>query len=163
MKIAVDFAAKCGRTIKPLHGINNSPIALYKPLPELLQAGIPYIRLHDAGGAYGGNCYVDIPNIFPDFDADENDPASYRFEFTDAYFKQLVASGMKIFYRLGIVMVQSSGGLVGKNQPWSVDQCPADCHSLLLTSGKGTDWPGSKIVQLEFLKQSCGLLLGILN
>lgn len=72
-----------------MHGINNSPIALYKPLPELLQAGIPDIRLHDTGGAYGGNCYVDIPNIFPDFNADENDPASYRFEFTDAYFKQL--------------------------------------------------------------------------
>ena len=80
MKIAVDFAAACGRKIKPLHGINNSPIALYKPLPELLQAGIPYIRLHDTGGAYGGNCYVDIPNIFPDFNADENDPASYRFD-----------------------------------------------------------------------------------
>lgn len=104
MKITVDFAAKCGKKIKPLHGINNSPIALYKPLPELRQAGIPYVRLHDAGGAYGGNCYVDIPNVFPDFNADENDPASYRFEFTDAYFKQLVASGMKIFYRLGVTI-----------------------------------------------------------
>jgi len=38
---------------------------------------------HDAGGAFGGSRFVDIPNIFPDFDADENDPASYDFTFTD--------------------------------------------------------------------------------
>lgn len=102
--ITVDFSAQTGKDIKPLHGINNSPVSLYKPLPELQDAGIPYVRLHDTSGAYGGNCYVDVPNIFPDFDADENDPSSYRFEFTDAYLKQLNASGMKIFYRLGVTI-----------------------------------------------------------
>lgn len=102
--VTVDFSAQTGKDIKPLHGINNSPVSLYKPLPELQDAGIPYVRLHDTSGAYGGNCYVDVPNIFPDFDANENDPSSYRFEFTDAYLKQLNASGMKIFYRLGVTI-----------------------------------------------------------
>ena len=27
---------------------------------------------------FGGGAYVDIPNVFPDFEADENDPASYK-------------------------------------------------------------------------------------
>lgn len=103
-KISVNFKKQTGIEIKPLHGINNSPVSLYKPIPELKNAGIPFVRLHDAAGRYGGNCYVDIPNIFPDFEADETDPESYRFEFTDAYFKQLVASGMKIFYRLGVTI-----------------------------------------------------------
>ena len=40
----------------------------------LKEAGIPYSRLHDVGGWLGGGLYVDIPNLFPDFDADENDP-----------------------------------------------------------------------------------------
>ena len=50
----------------------------------------PAVRLHDAMGRYGGTCYVDVPNIFTDFSADENDPASYHFEFTDAYLAGLV-------------------------------------------------------------------------
>ena len=37
----------------------------------------------DVAGAYGGGVFVDIPNIFRDFDADENDPASYDFYYTD--------------------------------------------------------------------------------
>ena len=96
-----NFTTKC---IKPLHGVNNSPIILDKPIESFREAGIPYVRMHDTGGPYGRNVFVDIPNIFPDFDADENDPASYTFEFTDAYFKQIVASGCKIFYRLGVTI-----------------------------------------------------------
>ena len=100
----VDFSDQTGKFIKPLHGINNSPISLYKPLVELQDAGIPFVRLHDTAGAFGGNSYVDVPNIFPNFDDDENDPASYRFEFTDAYLKQLHASRIKILYRLGVTI-----------------------------------------------------------
>ena len=104
MDITIDFKNFNGKKIKPLHGVNNSPIILDKPIESFREAGIPYVRMHDTGGPYGRNVFVDIPNIFPDFDADENDPASYTFEFTDAYFKQIVASGCKIFYRLGVTI-----------------------------------------------------------
>ena len=99
----IDFTKDAG-TIKPLHGINNSPVTYGKPLPELTDAGIPFVRLHDTAGAFGGTHFVDIPNIFPDFDADPNDPASYDFAFTDAYLKGLTSSGVKIFYRLGVTI-----------------------------------------------------------
>ena len=104
MNITIDFKKFNGKKIKALHGVNNSPLKLDKPIDTFIEAGIPYTRLHDTGGAYGRNVFVDIPNIFPDFDADENDPASYRFEFTDAYLKQLYASGTKVFYRLGVTI-----------------------------------------------------------
>ena len=104
VQISVDFKEPSGKKIKALHGVNNSPISLEKPIPELKDAGIPFVRLHDTGGAYGRSVFVDVPNIFPDFDADENDPKNYHFEFTDAYIKQLVASGTQVFYRLGVTI-----------------------------------------------------------
>lgn len=99
----IDFNRIAG-PIKPLHGVNNSPIALYNPLPEFQAAGIPYVRLHDTAGAYGGSRYVDIPNVFPNFNADPDQPESYDFAFTDAYLKQLVASGAEPFFRLGVTI-----------------------------------------------------------
>ena len=42
--ISIDFN-QIYREIKPLHGINNSPVTFGAPLPELLEAGIPYVRL----------------------------------------------------------------------------------------------------------------------
>lgn len=104
MKISVDFKEFTKNIIKPMHGVNNSPVMLDKPIETFREAGIPYVRMHDTGGAYGRNTFVDIPNVFPDFDADENDPASYTFEFTDAYFKQIYASDSKVFYRLGVTI-----------------------------------------------------------
>lgn len=101
--IRVNFAQATG-PMKPLHGINNSPVTYGTELPELKEAGIPYVRLHDAVGLYGGTYFVDIANVFPDFDADPEDPASYDFAFTDAYLKGLTASGLKIFYRLGVTI-----------------------------------------------------------
>lgn len=64
---------------------------------------IPYARNHDASfySAYGGEHTVDVHRIFKNFDADENDPASYIFEPTDVYTKNTFAAGTKVFYRLG--------------------------------------------------------------
>jgi len=99
-----DFAADAG-AVKPLHGVNNAPV---RPLgggqAEFKRAGIPYMRTHDTAGMWGGGHYVDIPNVFPNFDADENDPANYDFAFTDGYLRFVVAAGCRIFYRLGVTI-----------------------------------------------------------
>lgn len=101
-EIVVDFN-KIIRPIKPMHGINNAPLAgcseaLFHYLSE---AGIPYSRLHDTGGRYGGFCFVDIANVFRDFEADVSDPDSYDFAFTDWLLAALNRQGVKPFYRLG--------------------------------------------------------------
>ena len=100
--LMVDFSANCGK-VKPLHGVNNSPVRVSKGSTqhEFAAAGIPFMRTHDTAGMFGGAHYVDIPNIFRDFDADENDPANYDFALTDAYLKPVVEAGTEIFFRLG--------------------------------------------------------------
>lgn len=98
-----DFSNPVG-PVKPMHGVNNGPIASYYNFDNfhyLTEAGIPFSRLHDTGGTFGGARFVDIWNIFTDKDADENDPASYDFTFTDLLITNLVNAGVEPFYRLG--------------------------------------------------------------
>ena len=93
------------KKMKPMHGGGQPPSptsnAMYHYLTE---AGIPFSRLHDVGGAFGGGRFVDIPNVFRSFDADENDPASYDFTFTDLLIKNLIDAGVEPYYRLGVTI-----------------------------------------------------------
>ncbi|MCL2507543.1 MAG: hypothetical protein FWF05_00055 [Oscillospiraceae bacterium] len=101
--VKIDFNAVTGK-IKPMHAVNNPPTVpcdtagLYGKIKE---ANIPYARLHDTGGSFGGAHYVDVGNIFPNFSADESDPASYDFAFTDSLLAAMDGIGLKPFYRLG--------------------------------------------------------------
>ncbi len=91
------------RAVKPMHGINNAPFhwSNCRLFHYLTEAGIPVSRLHDTGGQFGGGVYVDIDNLFPCPEADPTDPASYDFAFNDHLLCELVAAGVKPFYRLG--------------------------------------------------------------
>ena len=104
--IKADFTKRTGNRIKPMHAVGQPPFyGLKCDLFHYLQeANIPYSRLHDVGGWFGGNMYVDVPNIFRDFDADVNDPASYDFAFTDILIKGLYDYGIAPIYRLGITI-----------------------------------------------------------
>ncbi len=101
-RITVDMNNVVGN-VRPLHGINNAPIlgADDKLFHYLGEAGIPSSRLHDTGGAFGKHVFVDIENIFRNFDADVSDPESYDFAFTDWLLNALHAQGVEPFYRLG--------------------------------------------------------------
>ena len=102
--IKADFASVTGR-IKPMHSVNNGPAAVRgsSNAGYFTDAAIPFARTHDANFApqYGAPHTVDIISIFPDFDADENDPASYDFHLTDEYMEKIMATGTQVFYRLG--------------------------------------------------------------
>ena len=102
-KITFDFEKITG-PVKPMHGVNNGPIISYYDYSlfhYLQEAGIPFCRLHDFGGVFGGTHFVDVENIFTNMDADENDPASYDFALTDLLMENLDKIGVKPFYRLG--------------------------------------------------------------
>lgn len=67
-------------------------------------ARFPYSRNHDSnlcGAVYGGPFAHDISAIFPNFDADENDPASYDFACTDESILTTLEAGTETFFRLG--------------------------------------------------------------
>jgi len=95
--------------VKPMHAVNNGPVYKFHADQRITNidayraAGIPYARTHDASfcSIYGGEHTVDVHAIFPNFDADVNDPASYDFVMTDEYLKVIEFSGTKVFYRLG--------------------------------------------------------------
>jgi hypothetical protein len=102
--VSADFS-KPLKKIKPVHGVGQPPFfgRNYKLFKCLKDAHVPYSRLHDVGGAVTGQgIYVDIPNLFPDFDADPEDPASYSFAFTDDLLHALVTNGVAPYFRLGV-------------------------------------------------------------
>ena len=102
--VTVDPTTDVG-PIKIMNAANNGPKGMtsdqtrsnfyaYKALR------VPYVRNHDA--AFGTMQHSDdITAIFPDFDADENDPKSYDFALTDGNMKIIRAAGSKPFFRLG--------------------------------------------------------------
>ena len=104
----VDFSKSCG-AVKPMHAVNNGPVYKFAEdqritnIDRYRAAGIPYARTHDAAfyATYGGEHTVDIHAIFPDFDADPENPESYDFVLTDEYLKVIEFAGTKTFYRLG--------------------------------------------------------------
>ncbi len=105
MSIKIDTTKTCGK-IKPMHAVNNGPVLSVRSLgnaEDYALLNIPYARNHDAAfcSSYGGYHTVDVAVIFPDFDADENDPASYDFPITDKYVRETFGNGTKMFYRLG--------------------------------------------------------------
>ena len=112
-KITVDFNKTIGK-IKPLHGIGQPPMVRVNQRVDttafrlLKDAGIPYSRLHDVGGAYGNNRFVDIPTIFRDFSKDPYDEKSYHFAFTDILIKDLMENDCEPVFRLGVTIENQS-------------------------------------------------------
>ena len=105
-KVTVDPAREIG-PVKPVNGVGQPPMIGFTEYPMfhyLKEAGIPFSRLHDVGGMFGRNVFVDIPNLFRDFDADENDPKNYDFAFTDKLIGALVKNDVEPFFRLGVTI-----------------------------------------------------------
>ncbi len=105
MKLNINYD-KIVSPIRTMHAVGQPPRLGVSDahMHYLTEAHIPYSRLHDVGGLFGGSLFVDIPNIFRDFDADENDPASYDFAFTDQLIAQLMKAECEPIFRLGVTI-----------------------------------------------------------
>ena len=105
MQLTVDFSKNLGK-IKAMHAVGQPPFygMDFSYCKYLQAARVPYSRLHDVGGAYGRSVFVDIPNLFRNFDADENDEASYDFAFTDVLLAELAKYDIKPYFRLGVTI-----------------------------------------------------------
>jgi xylan 1,4-beta-xylosidase len=100
--ITVDPAKTIDRPLRPLHGVNGGPIQGGGTLdlsPLWKEARIPLARLHDCH--WPNPDLVDIHVVFPNPDADPEDPASYDFQRTDETVLAIHAAGAGIVYRLG--------------------------------------------------------------
>jgi len=105
-----DLRKKCGK-FKLLNATNGGPwhkrwldsVSQISNLEAYKAARIPYSRNHDSGvyGTYGGPYSHDISKIFPRFEADPRDPASYDFACTDEDILTCLEAGTKTYFRLG--------------------------------------------------------------
>ncbi len=108
-EILVDFS-KTGKAMKAVNGVNSAPYRLGEEGNQTLvkecltELHVPYSRTHDCMGRYGGTNYIDVPNVFRDFDADENDENNYDFHYSDEFLAPILESGAQIVYRLGITI-----------------------------------------------------------
>lgn len=104
--VRIDLKAPV-KPMKPMHAGGQPPVG-GKDLTEyfhyVTEAGIPFSRLHDVYGSFAGGYFVDIPNLFRDFEADENDPSNYDFTFTDHLLKALTEANIEPYYRLGVTI-----------------------------------------------------------
>jgi hypothetical protein len=98
----VDASQQLG-SFRPLNGVNGGPrvnVLSFFDNSEYFRAfNPPLVRTHDSAGSDLDTC--DVHAIFPDFDADENDPANYRFQKTDIYLKSILDVGSRVVFRLG--------------------------------------------------------------
>lgn len=104
--INIDLTERMGK-IKPLHSVCCAPYSIALGQKQDIidkyfkEANIPYCRLHDCCGGYGGTYFVDITNVFREFNADENNPENYDFHYTDEYVSAIQQAGGEAYYRLG--------------------------------------------------------------
>ena len=106
--VTVNLGEEIG-AIKPMNAVNNGPV-VKKPggdqvrgnFEDYKAARIPFARTHDSINCVSGGAHTcDINAIFPNFDADENDPKNYDFVFTDHYLDNIRRAGTEVFFRLG--------------------------------------------------------------
>ncbi|MBO5287523.1 MAG: hypothetical protein J6B34_05300 [Clostridia bacterium] len=151
--VRVNFNKLCG-IIKPMHAVNNGPCVAGKDQTRGNQdyyklARIPYARVHDASfyAGYGGEHTVDVHAIFPNFDADVNDEASYDFDCTDHYLAQIFQYGSAPFYRLGS-KIEHGVKKYGTIMPKSFQKWAEICEHIILHYTQG--WANGFNYNIEY-------------
>ncbi len=123
--------------LKKLHGVNNGPVSfgsLVDVSDYFIDAGIPLVRLHDTNWPHARE--VDIHTLFPDFNKDAEDPASYDFSRTDTYLAQILATGARIVYRLG-VSIEHTTTKYYAHPPADYDQWARICIGIIRHYNEG--------------------------
>ena len=97
--VSVEPTSEVG-VIKPMNAANNGPngptFKAYKALR------VPYGRTHDTPlGEVWSSHVVDINQVFPDWNANVNNPKSYDFALTDEMLQDMIKAGTEPFFRLG--------------------------------------------------------------
>ncbi len=103
--ITVDAAKPVG-IVRSLQGVSGTPLPADASHPDLTaqfqQLGIDIVRTHDVDCQGTSDIDGAGPNrIFPNWNADPNNPSSYNFGPTDRAILSIVRSGAQVEYSLG--------------------------------------------------------------
>lgn len=100
VRLTADFTEKI-RPMGKMNGMNNGPLHLYyDAAEEFREMGVDFVRYHETH--FGAGKCIEVPFVFPNFDADEYDENNYYFDQTDAVIKSAVDSSIEIMYRFGM-------------------------------------------------------------
>jgi hypothetical protein len=138
--------------IKVMNAVNNGPqVAGSTQKKGNAQAykdgGFGYARLHDAPIAWRWAHTVDISCVFPNFDADENDPKSYDFTLTDKLIKDIYSTNTKVFYRLG-QSIEHWSKKYGANPPANFEKWARVCEHIIRHYNEG--WANGFHYNIEY-------------
>ena len=149
--VTVDLSSEIGQ-IRPMHAVNNGP-SVKKPggdqkrgnFEDYKAARIPFARTHDAAlcPGYGGSHVGDVNAIFPDFDADETDPANYDFVCTDHYLDSIRRAGTEVFFRLG-QSIEHGPKKYGVLPPKDYAKWARICENIVRHYNEGWGWGTDK-------------------
>jgi hypothetical protein len=129
--ISIDCRDSSG-TLRAIHGTNAGPLYLqgaYDASEHFRQAGFATVRLHDC--PYSCFDVVDIPNIFPLFHLDPDDPRHYVFRPTDSYIQSILDCGCGIVYRLGVSIRKRPEFSLATRPPEDVDKWGRVCSRII--------------------------------
>lgn len=108
----LDFHQIKGKLNPAQHGSNSAPPYqhrwTYNIDEELKSLHFMYSRTHDWALWTAGQRVVDTHFIFPLMHLDPAEPKNYYFRATDTMVKNTIDTGMKIFYRLGTSIEQTT-------------------------------------------------------
>lgn len=132
--------------VRIMNAVNNGPNKVRSDqtrsnFDEFKALKIPYARVHDANHchAYGAPHTVDISAVFPDFDADPNDPLSYDFTLTDEYLDVIASAGTETFFRLG-QSIEHSIKKYGVHPPKDFAKWARICEHVIRHYNEGWGW-----------------------
>ena len=144
--IRIDTSNAIG-PIKPMNAVNNGPFVtrpdggqLRSNFEEYRAARIPFARTHDSINCVSGGAHTcDISAVFPDFDADENDPRSYDFVFSDHYLDCIRRAGTQVFFRLGQT-IEHGPKKYGVLPPKDFEKWARICEHVIRHYNEGWGW-----------------------
>ncbi len=88
--------------VRAINGVNLGPVDrnyAYDHTPYFRKARIPSVRTHDTPSS--ARDVVDLHYVFPNPEADPEDPRNYSFRLTDDYLATIRNAGCTVYYRLG--------------------------------------------------------------
>jgi len=110
ISLSADFSKKL-RPMGKMNGMNNGPLMAHGDYTKEYQTmGVDFVRFHECH-AQQANC-IEVPFVFPNFDADEMDEKSYIFTETDVAITAAVEQGYEIMYRFGMGTESLNGHLL---------------------------------------------------
>lgn len=136
-KVSVDPSVDIGK-IKPMNAVNGGPVKFKSNSRSWRQARIPFGRTHDMNHSweFGGPHTIDVDAVFPNFDADENDPKNYDFTNTDLILDAMQECGTEPLYRLG-PSIESGVKKYHVHPPKDFAKWARICEHIILHCNKG--------------------------